>query len=149
MKFPPKCPKYPQSPTRATLLCCQIIIELMARYFLLDMKHGVQVLIKTWCPSLNYNLSMEPPKCCDIASGGGIKKRHRCLLLNVISGELLVTAVINLRMCRGDQICLTNTPVLSRVNLIWLVAHVVKSVQEKMLIILFLEILFRNVINIP
>ena len=88
----------------------------------------------TWCQSLNCNLSMEPPECCDIASGGGIKKRHRCLLLNVISGELVVTAVINLRMCRRDQICLSNTPVLSRVNLIWLVAHVVKSVQEKMLI---------------
>ena len=86
---------------------------------------------ETWSPSLNCNLSMEPPECCDITSGGGIKKRHRCLLLNVISGELVVTAVINLRMCRRDQICLTNTPVLSRVNLIWLVAHVVKSVQEK------------------
>ena len=87
---------------------------------------------ETWSPSLNYNLSMEPPECCDIASGGGIKKRHRCLLLNVISGELVVTAVINLRMCRWDQICLSNTPVLSRVNLIWLVAHVVKSVKEKL-----------------
>ena len=54
----------------------------------------------TWSPSLNCNLSMEPPECCDITSGGGIKKRHRCLLLNVISGELVVTAVVNLRMCR-------------------------------------------------
>ena len=124
MKFPSKCPKCPQSPTSATLLCCQIIIELIAKY----PQHG------TWSPSLNCNLAMEPPECCDIASGGGIKKRHRCLLLNVISGELVVTAVINLRMCRRDQICLSNTPVLSRVNLIWLVAHVVKSVQEKMLI---------------
>ena len=118
-KMSPKCP---QSPTSATLLCCQIIIELIAKY----PQHG------TWSPSLNYNLAMEPPECCDIASGGGIKKRHRCLLLNVISGELVVTAVINLRMCRWDQICLSNTPVLSRVNLIWLVAHVVKSVQEKL-----------------